>query len=251
MGDREQTLLKELPYLPSLTVFCGALDVEELARETSHKFNFFHKICDIDIETVREVIKNCYVVSYPMVYIFPHIEKMSLNAINSLLKITEEPPNRSVFILTVDNIDNLISTIRSRAVIINPLPEKLEFAKSLKEFCDIVYTNIESVSLTNALKITNRIKLKESDEDKFELLDFLLCMMDIYSEHFLEFGKNGDIEIANQLIDKYIETEKAIYQLKLIKGVKKDALLDEWIIKIRGVDTNEEKHSRNRNRTLR
>ena len=70
-------------------------------------------------------------------------------------------------------------------------------------------------------------------------------MMELYSKHFLEFGKNGDTETANQLIDKYIETEKTIYQLKLVKGIKKDALLDEWIIKIRGVGTNEEKYSRN------
>lgn len=250
MGDREQTLLKVVPYLPPLLVFCGDININELANDVSHKFGVVHKICDISVDSVREVIKNCYTVSYPMVYLFPNVEKMSLNAVNSLLKITEEPPNYSVFILTVDSIDNLISTIRSRAVIVNSLPKKLEFTKSLKEFCDMVYTNIESVPLTNALKITNRIKLKESDEDKFELLDFLLCMMTLYSEHFLEFGKNGNIEIANQLIDKYIETEKVIYQLKLIKGVKKDALLDEWIIKIRGVDTDEKEYSRNRNRVV-
>lgn len=233
MGDREQALLKVVPYLPPLLVFCGEVNIDELACDVSHKFGVVHKICDISVDDVREVIKNCYKVSYPMVYIFPNVEKMSLNAVNSLLKITEEPPNCSVFILTVDSIDNLISTIRSRAVIVNSFPKKLEFTKSLKEFCDMVYTNIESVPLTNALKITNRIKLKETDEDKFELLDFLRCMMEIYSEHLIEFGKNGDSEIATRLVDKYVETEKAIYQLKLVKGIKKDALLDEWIIKIR------------------
>lgn len=250
MGDREQTYVSKLPYLSSLTVFCGAVDIGKLACEVSEKFNVVHKICDITVDDVREVIKNCYTISYPMVYIFPHVEKMSLNAINSLLKITEEPPNCSVFILTVDDISNLISTIRSRAVIVNPIPKEIEFAKTLEDFCDIVYMNIESVSLTNALKITNRIKLKENEEDKFELLDFLRCMLKIYFEHFKEYGRNGDAETANRLIDKYFITEIAIYQLKLVKGVKKDALLDEWIIKIRGVDTDEKEYSRNCNRVV-
>ena len=75
-------------------------------------------------------------------------------------------------------------------------------------------------------------------------------MRDIYVTNLKEYGRNGDLEITNKLIDKYIETEIAIYQLKFVKGVKKDALIDEWIIKIRGVDTNEEKYSRNSNRTL-
>ena len=250
MDNSKQTYVSHLPYLSSLTVFCGDVDLEEMANEVSKKFNVVHKICDITVDAVREVIKNCYTISYPMVYIFPHVEKMSLNAINSLLKITEEPPNRSVFILTVDDICNLISTIRSRAVIVNPIHKNIEFAKTLEDFCNIVYSNIGSVPLTNALKITNRIKLKETDEDKFELLDFLLCMRDIYVTNLKEYGRNDDLETANKLIAKFIETEIAIYQLKLVKGVKKDALIDEWIIKIRGVDTNEEKYSRNSNRTL-
>ena len=247
MDNNEQTWLKDLPYLPALTVFCGKMDIDTLGCEISRKYRYVHKICDISVDSVREVIKNCYTVSYPMVYIFPHVEKMSLNAINSLLKITEEPPNASLFVLTVDRIDNLISTIRSRAVVIDPVFEKLEFSKTLEDFCSLVYTNIDSVPLTNALKISNRIKLKETDDDKFELLDFLMCMREIYSEHFKAYGTAQEYDLANKMVDKYLRTEIAIHQLNTIRGVRKDDLLDEWIIKIRGVDTDEKEYSRNSN----
>lgn len=230
MGIREQ--IDMLPYLPPLTVFCGCINTEELASELSKKFNIVSRISEISIDEVRDVIKSCYTISHPMVYIFPNVENMSINAINSLLKITEEPPNSSVFVLTIDNINNLISTIRSRAVVLNEISKKLVFDKNLIDFCNLVYDNIEIVSLTNALKIGGKIKLKENDEG-FDLNEFFLCMLEVINEHFLDYVSEDDVKNMEKLYEDYKITNECLRELKYVKGVKKDALLDEWIIKIR------------------
>ncbi len=48
-------------------------------------------------------------------YIIRHADKMTVQAQNALLKILEEPPSFVVFILISENINLLLSTIRSRA----------------------------------------------------------------------------------------------------------------------------------------
>lgn len=239
-----------LSQLPALTVICGNTSVEEILKKVSDKFNCTCKICELSVDSVRETIQSSYIITMPIVFIFPHIEKMSVNAINSLLKITEEPPNHVRFILTVDSAENVLPTIYSRAMIINVPTKNLEFDNTLIDFCYLVYTNITSVPLTNALKIPNRIKLKDTDTDKFELIDFLSCMREIYANNFKYFSDKEELNVSDKLFEKYRVTEIAICQLRGVRGVKKDALLDEWIIKIRGVGTNEKEYSGDCNRIM-
>ena len=231
MGVREQ--INEIPYLPALTVFCGELDLEELRASLQNKFGYELFISDNSVDMVRNVINVSHTITIPMIYIFHDIQTMSSNAINALLKITEEPPNQAHFVFTVDSIDNLISTIRSRAVIITVSHKKQEFSKDLEDFCNLVSSNIETVSLTNALKITNRIKLKESDTNKFELIDFLKCMRENYMIQAKSYLYLDEYKTLSSLFDKIEITNMFLYQLLHVKGVKKDSLLDEWIIRIR------------------
>lgn len=48
------------------------------------------------------------------VIVIPHAERMNLSASNALLKTLEEPPSACVFILSTDNAQRLLPTIRSR-----------------------------------------------------------------------------------------------------------------------------------------
>ena len=65
---------------------------------------------------------------------FADSNKMSVAAKNSVLKITEEPPQNAYFIMTTDNTDNLLNTLISRGYLFNVMPytfnELLEFANS-------------------------------------------------------------------------------------------------------------------------
>lgn len=56
-------------------------------------------------------------------------EELSDPAQNSLLKILEEPPERTYFIFTISNINSLLETIKSRSVIwniVNPSAREIE-----------------------------------------------------------------------------------------------------------------------------
>ncbi len=61
-------------------------------------------------------------------------EKMNIDAANKLLKIIEEPPTQTVFMLTTEHPELVLETIRSRTQLINFKPIKDEdIAKSLVE----------------------------------------------------------------------------------------------------------------------
>ncbi len=66
------------------------------------------------------------------VYIITRAENSSLNAMNSLLKFLEEPSGNVFAILTTDNLERLLPTIRSRCITVqfHSLPEE-----TMKELC--------------------------------------------------------------------------------------------------------------------
>ncbi len=72
------------------------------------------------------------------ILIADHAENMSEDAMNSLLKFLEEPSPNTCVIITADNIDRLISTMRSRCVLIpfHPLPEEVYRSAALAEGID-------------------------------------------------------------------------------------------------------------------
>lgn len=59
------------------------------------------------------------------VFLIDHIDRANEQAANSLLKITEEPPDHLILFLTAENVYDLLPTIRSRSLIfhLNPLTE--------------------------------------------------------------------------------------------------------------------------------
>ncbi|MCX7973995.1 MAG: DNA polymerase III subunit [Candidatus Aminicenantes bacterium] len=71
----------------------------------------------IGIDEIREIRQLAFMrpmVGRHRIFIFEEAEKMSLEALNALLKILEEPPSYTYFILITTNADSLPATIRSR-----------------------------------------------------------------------------------------------------------------------------------------
>lgn len=75
----------------------------------------------IKIQQIRELKK---ALSYPpfeaahRVVLLADIQRMGREAANSLLKTLEEPPARTILVLTVEEADNTLATIRSRCQIV-------------------------------------------------------------------------------------------------------------------------------------
>ena len=71
----------------------------------------------IGVDEALEIVKKLQLKSYEggfKVMIIWMAEKMNSSAANKLLKLIEEPPNKTVFILVTENEDLIINTIKSR-----------------------------------------------------------------------------------------------------------------------------------------
>ncbi len=80
------------------------------------------KIGSIGIDDIRSQVNNDillkpYANKYK-VYIIPEADKMTEQAQNALLKTIEEPPTYAVILLLTENPDQLLSTIKSRCVML-------------------------------------------------------------------------------------------------------------------------------------
>lgn len=84
---------------------------------------------EIRVEDAHEIVKSLSLKSHEggyKVMIIWMADKMNIAASNKLLKLFEEPTEKTVFILIAENEEDLIQTIRSRCQVLhfNGLPEK-------------------------------------------------------------------------------------------------------------------------------
>lgn len=86
---------------------------------------------EIKIEAVRAIGALVEVTSHRagmrVVFLAP-AEALNPPAANALLKMLEEPPPRTLFVLTSDRIDEVLPTIRSRCVLVRVAPPSPEIA---------------------------------------------------------------------------------------------------------------------------
>ena len=150
------------------------------------------------IAEVRETIENAYTITEPTCYIFRNADDMKNEAKNALLKVVEEPPNNAYFIMTVQNIDNMLGTIRSRGTVIKMEPYTMQELRSVcddklkLEYCtnigelqvaheevqraedcvDDVLKALDKKSGTNLLKACTQLRTKQTETDKIDCLLF-------------------------------------------------------------------------------
>lgn len=77
---------------------------------------------EIRVDDAQEVLKSLSLKSYEGGYKFMIVwqaDKMNIAASNKLLKLLEEPPEKTVFILISENEEDIIQTIRSRCQVLH------------------------------------------------------------------------------------------------------------------------------------
>lgn len=211
-------------------------------------------------EAVRTMIDDANNSPDVSVYIIPDADSMSAAARNSMLKVTEEPPQNAYIIMTVVALSNVLSTLRSRGTIMlmdnytyqeidecidqmyddisesdrdilhevcdvpgDILEMKLYAPKEFKDFVTKVYTCIGTVSDTNAFKIAQDIKLKDTDKG-YSISLFFKLFISICMTKYLD-----DIGLHSALV---YTTFKKLGELS-ITGVNRAALFDAWILNVR------------------
>lgn len=215
----------------------------------------FASVSDVKVDTIRDVILESYKVVSKTLYFIENAEMMSAQAENALLKVTEEPPNNAYFILAVENFSILLPTIRSRGsgyVLDNySMSDIMQYYQMIAsedkndervikllantpgdvdmlcamhpvefyDFVEKVVHHIATASGSNAFKIAQKIKLKDTDEG-YDLILFWKAVQQIcFDENQFE---------ACRVTGQYLWNAQ-------MKSINKQMLFDSWILKMRKV----------------
>lgn len=234
---------------------------KQLAKVISEQLKCAISFVDTKVETIREVIESAYSVEEPIIYVIADCDNMSSSSANALLKVTEEPPKNAYFILTCENEENLLQTIRSRGVtyMLEPYTyeDKLDFLAwekqlneeeetfvlevasnigeiqkllaldipAFKNYVILVIDNIAEVSGSNAFKIGDKIALKD-EADKYNLKLFWKAFNAICVDRMVKADDPLRYARAIAITGDYS-------QQLVIRGINKQMLFDNWMLAIR------------------
>ena len=90
----------------------------------------------IPVDDIREMIRLCSQYTYAggnRVVMIPDAENMTVQAQNCLLKILEEPPQNTYFIMTAGHPDLLLTTVRSRCRTLKLVPWEKSYIQGILE----------------------------------------------------------------------------------------------------------------------
>lgn len=174
--------------------------VEWLAETTMWDL---YRVSGLGVDDVRAVIEDSLTLTSERIYLFADAHDMTTQAQNALLKIAEEPPPYAYIILTTISWNDILPTIRSRAVTQfmseYTLGERLKFtddellasivgspgmikriqqdpdAKKLVEFAEYILDNIGKVTVANTFNILKHVKPEHYDL----LIVFLLYQLSV------------------------------------------------------------------------
>ena len=231
-----------------------------MSKHIASKLGALHTVRGVGVDDVRELIQEAYRVSAPIVYVVADADKMSPAAKNALLKVTEEPPKQAYIILTLTDLNNTINTIRSRGQVLymdsytadnideyykNNYPSFTDERQIVGDLCvtpgevdllmdmgstefyeyvEKVVDNIAVVSGANSFKIAQKIKFKDTDENKYDLKLFWKAFMTICSSRLRED--------PHRYAEGIKITSKYLQELR-ITGINKASTFDCWLLDIR------------------
>lgn len=184
---------KEEDNLPRTLILSGSRGSgkRKFATYIAEQFGFDVRWVGNKVNDVRDMISDCRSLSKPTMFVFVGADDMSLSAKNSLLKVTEEPPNDAYFVIPLEDVSNTLATIKSRSIQMQMEPytkeqlayftedkvcleiatnpgEIIELEKmgvdNLVEIVEKVIDNIFDVGCGNALNIAKNIRFKDEDE---------------------------------------------------------------------------------------
>ena len=147
---------------------CGSCQSCKLAENDNHPD--FHRLIVLDdkkligIAQIQELISKLYespFLAKNKVVIIPNLEKLSIDGLNAILKILEEPPKNTYFFLTTSFLNQVPLTIQSRCFDIKiGTPNKELALEWLSDFSE--EEGILALSLTNNLPLLAKELLEKN-----------------------------------------------------------------------------------------
>lgn len=266
-----KTFVKVRKSLPNCIIIHGPRQSgkKTLARYIAEKVGYDCIFIDNKIDSIREMIDLSSSLAEPTLFV-THVSEMSNAAKNSLLKVTEEPPKNVHICLIAYSENEVLSTLVSRSWVIPILPYSQDevgyylekFVKSSKDIMELAHLfsnpgqiqliinnygkeglslylekvkffheNILEASASNALKIVDWFKLKESDNREDALIPDLFLTLALnwigwknrISPDFEEISNNNALLIRISACLRQLDTKgrsKTFALNKMIKEVQ-------------------------------
>ena len=172
--------------------------------ETDPDVHLLESETSIKIEDVRELERILSLKPYdspPKICLIKEAEKLTLEAQGALLKILEEPPGETIFILTTRGETNLLPTIISRCQQIY-LPPEAELSLG-KEETDKIKKLVEKILRSGA---GERLKIAEELASREEAIAFCQKQLIFWREKLLidPSAKNAQVLRAIQKTLKHL-----------------------------------------------
>lgn len=143
-------------------------------------------------------------------------EKMHVNCSNKLLKVIEEPPNKTLFILITEDEEAVIGTIRSRAQLIKfPFIDNESIRNALYKISDVNEELIpDAVHLSNGNYLKALEYLTPGEEEEFYFQKFQEMMRYAYKREVIE-----QIKWAEEMAGLNRDKQKAFlnFALRLVR----------------------------------
>lgn len=232
-----------------------------IANYIADKLNATFIPCEVKADDVRNIINESYTQTNLMCYMWADSDTMSITSKNAILKVTEEPPKQAYFIITLNDINNMIPTIISRGtkLLMNPYSntELMKYATSrgyefekhkdvILNICsnpgdiDLLFSyNVDDfialanqvlrcigiASPANALKLSNNFSLKKDDKDKYDIILFIHAISSICLSKLKETNNvvyGNACTLCAECISEFRVT-----------SVSKLAVLDKWLLNMR------------------
>ena len=248
--------------LPRFTIIIGPAGSGKklLASYICDTIGYTSVCCENKVEEVRNIIELSYKQNQPTIYYYPNADGMSIASKNALLKVTEESPQNSYFIMCISSDTKTLPTILSRGQRFYMQPysymELYTYAKDaqkLKEkeakiaaevcnnpgqintlsensitefykFAESIVENIGQTELFNILKVTKKFKLGNKTEG-WDLGLFIQLIQYICVKKYKE--------TKNVIYYKAINECCLNYSQELnINGINTSMLLDSFLLKL-------------------
>lgn len=251
---------KEQNSLPRTLILSGMRGCGKrmFASYIAEQFGFDVRWVGNKVNDVRDMIADCRSLSKPTMFVFVGADDMSLSAKNSLLKVTEEPPNDAYFVIPLEDVSSTLATIKSRAieVQIEPYtreqlatftdnPMCLEIARcpgeivnlekmgveNLVETVEKVIDHILDVSSGNALNIAKSVKFKD-EEEGYDLEVFWRVLLNRIAHRLFDNIEKFTMAQVKMHTDWMLITQRHLNSLSS-PSLNKKMIFDMWVLDIR------------------
>jgi DNA polymerase-3 subunit delta' len=145
-------------------------------------------------QVLRKLSLKSYEAEYKILIIWL-AEKMNAPAANSLLKLIEEPPPKTLFLLVSENTDHIIPTIRSRTQLVRIPPlDSLSLKEGLKERTEASEELINDVLNRSNGNFSTAIRLLDSEDiDREHFEQFVFLMRKCYGREIIDIQRWTEI----------------------------------------------------------